>query len=184
VAARQAFEFAHAHRARVADDAALGAPERHVDHSAFPRHPGGQRLHLVERHVGRVADAALRRAQHFVVDHADAFEHLQPSVVHLHGDGGDEDARGRAEEFVEIGVELQHLRGDVEPFHHRLERIFAQERRGLLVDGGFVDVAFKRHMRDTSGCVRQEKGAPSRKRFQRLSCLTVQAKQIKVMYAV
>ena len=61
VAARDALQFAIGKHVRIADDAALGAAERDVDHRAFPGHPGSQRAHFVERHIGRKADAALCR---------------------------------------------------------------------------------------------------------------------------
>ena len=59
---------------RVADDAALGAAERQAHQRALPRHPHRERLDLVERDAGVVADAALRRAARDVVRDALARE--------------------------------------------------------------------------------------------------------------
>ena len=88
VAARDALQFALRQQRGVADDAALGAAERNVDDRAFPGHPGGQRAHFVERHVGREADAALGRAAGDGVLHAIAGEHFDAAVIELHGECG------------------------------------------------------------------------------------------------
>jgi hypothetical protein len=86
VPARHALQLAHRHVERVADHAALRTAERDVDHGALPRHPRGERLHLVERDVQVEADAALGRAARGVVQHADAGEDLHLAVVHHHRD--------------------------------------------------------------------------------------------------
>ena len=86
VAARERLQFAIGEHVRIADHAALAAAERDVDHRAFPGHPGGQRAHFVQRHVGREADAALGRAARDGVLHAIAGEDFQPAVVQLHRD--------------------------------------------------------------------------------------------------
>ncbi len=63
-------------------DAALAAAERDVVQRALVGHPGGQRLHLVERDLLVVADAALVRAENVAVLDAVALEHPVLSVVH------------------------------------------------------------------------------------------------------
>ena len=62
VAAGHALQFAARHLLGIADDAALGAAKGNIDHGAFPGHPTGQRAHFVQRHVRRIAHAALGRA--------------------------------------------------------------------------------------------------------------------------
>ena len=70
--ARHALELAARHRLRVADHAALRAAERQAHQRALPRHPHRERLDLVERDVGVIANAALRRAARDVVRDADS----------------------------------------------------------------------------------------------------------------
>jgi hypothetical protein len=56
-AAGDALELGLAVLAGVELDAALGAAEGDLHHGALPGHPGGERLDLVEVHLGVVADA-------------------------------------------------------------------------------------------------------------------------------
>ena len=58
VAAGELFELGVGEHVGIADDAALAAAERDVDHGAFPGHPGGERAHFVEGDVGGEANAA------------------------------------------------------------------------------------------------------------------------------
>ena len=121
VAARQRLELAAGHPRRVADDAALAAAERHVRDRALPRHPGGERRHFVERDVGVIADAALRRSKRDVVLHAVAGEDLDLAVVHLHR-AGDGDLPLRAgEDLPDAGIETEQPRGAVELLEHCVE---------------------------------------------------------------
>ena len=85
-AARHALELAERHRLRIADDAALRAAERQPHQRALPGHPHRERLHLVERDVRVVADAALRRAARDVVRDAVAGERAHRAVVHRRRD--------------------------------------------------------------------------------------------------
>ena len=125
VAPGQRLELAPRHPRRVADDAALAAAERDVRHRAFPRHPGRQRRHLVERDVGVIADAALGRTERDVVLHAVAGEDLDLPVVHLHrARHGDLPLRVR-QDFPDAGVEPQQPRRSVEFLEHRVENAAA-----------------------------------------------------------
>ena len=129
IAARHAFQLGLRHFARVADHAALAAAEGDVHHRRLPRHPGGQRLHFIQAHIGVVADAALGRAAGDVVLHAVAFEDLERAVVHLGGDGDDHLALRAPQHLAESRFELQvvgrlvelHLGDDVgvQVFLHR-----------------------------------------------------------------
>ena len=74
VAARHPLKFALRHVFRIAGDAALAAAERDVHDRALPGHPGGQRLHFVERDLRMEANAALCRAARRAVLHAIGFE--------------------------------------------------------------------------------------------------------------
>ena len=83
VAARHALELLHRQLLRIAADAALGAAVGQVHRGALDRHPGRQRHHLLERHVGVVAHAALARAARQVVLDPVALEVGDAAVVHL-----------------------------------------------------------------------------------------------------
>ena len=121
VAARQRLELAPRHPRGIADDAALAAAERDVRDGALPRHPGGQRRDLVERHVGVIADAALRRTERDVVLHAVAGEDLDLAVVHLDR-ARDRDLPFRVrEDFPDAGLEAEQPRRSVELLEHRVE---------------------------------------------------------------
>ncbi len=85
-ATRHALELAARHRLRIAHDAALGAAEGQAHQRALPRHPHRERLHLVERDVRVVADAALRRAARDVVRDAPPREGAHRAVVHRRRD--------------------------------------------------------------------------------------------------
>ena len=99
VAPRHTLQFAIGNQRGIADHAALRAAERNVDHRALPGHPGRQRAHFVERHVGRVADAAFARAARDRMLHAIAREYFEPPVVQLHGNVHGDLARRRLAGF-------------------------------------------------------------------------------------
>ena len=121
VAARQRFELAARHPRRIADDAALAAAERDVRDGALPRHPGGQRRHLVERHAGVIADAALGRAERDVVLHAIAGEDLDLAVVHLHRTGHGDLPLGMRQDLPDARLEVEQAGRSVELLQHRPE---------------------------------------------------------------
>ena len=52
VAAGHALQFAHGHRVRIADDAALGTAEGDVHDRALPGHPTGEGADFIEVNVG------------------------------------------------------------------------------------------------------------------------------------
>ena len=83
VAARHALQLLLRQLLRVAADAALGAAVGQVHRRALDRHPGRQRHHLLERHVGVVAHAPLAGAARQVVLDAVALEVGDAAVVHL-----------------------------------------------------------------------------------------------------
>ena len=99
---------------RVDDDAALGAAERNVDHGALPGHPHSERLDLVERDVGVVANATLGRTAVDVVLHAVAGEDAQVTVVHLHGEVARELALDLAQHLAQPRFELDDFGRRVE----------------------------------------------------------------------
>ena len=82
IAAGQPFQLAHRQLFRVAGHAALAAAEGNVDDGALPRHPRGQRLHLIHRDIGVVTDAALGRPAHRAVLYAVAFKPDDLPAVH------------------------------------------------------------------------------------------------------
>ncbi len=118
-----ALQLGLGHALGVADDPALRAAVGNVHRRGLPRHPRGQRLHFVQRDVGVVADAALRRPARHVVLHPKAGEHLHLPVVHLRGDGGFQDALWRAQNLPESEIELQVFRGHIELNLRDAERI-------------------------------------------------------------
>ena len=121
VAAGERLELAPRHARRVADHAALAAAERDVGDRALPGHPRGERRHLVERHVGMKADAALRRAERDVVLHAVPGEHLDLTAVHLHRTRHGDLPLGPRQNFPDAGLEVEDARRSVELLEHGTE---------------------------------------------------------------
>ena len=105
VATRHPFQFALRHVLRVAGDSALGAAERNIHDRAFPRHPRGQRLHLIERDLRVIADAALGGAAHRAVLHAISLEAVNVPVVHADRHCDHEDALGILDHLPGILIE-------------------------------------------------------------------------------
>ena len=132
VASRHTLQLAHRHRGRIANDAALGAPERDVHQRALPRHPGGQRFDFFEGDVEIEANAALGRSTRRVVQHAVAGIDLDLSAVAEDRHGDNDLFFGIAQNLVQAGVEIEQLRRVIEALHHRFERIFLGEE-GLFV---------------------------------------------------
>ena len=114
VASGHALQLAPAHILWVADDPALGATEGDVDHRAFPGHPTGQRPHLVQAHVRRVADAALAGTAGNRVLHPEAGEHLHVAVVHGYGKVHDDLAPRRAQQLPQAFFQVQFARRKIE----------------------------------------------------------------------
>ena len=119
----QALELAHAELTRIADHATLGATERQVHHRAFPGHPGGERLHFLERHREIEPDASLGGAPRRVVQHTISLEDLDLATVHHDGDRDDDLFFGVPEHLVQARLEIEELRGSVEAGHHRFEGV-------------------------------------------------------------
>jgi hypothetical protein len=94
VAARQPLQLLQRQLLRVDADAALGAAEGQVDGGVLDAHPGRQRHHLFQRHVGVVAHAALAGAARQAVLHAVALEVRDAAVVQLDRDVDDQRALG------------------------------------------------------------------------------------------
>jgi hypothetical protein len=97
VAPRHALQFLQRQLLRVDADAALGAAVGQVDGGVLDAHPGRQRHHLFQRHVGVVAHAALAGAAAQVVLHAVALEVRDIAVVQFDGDVDDQRALGALE---------------------------------------------------------------------------------------
>jgi hypothetical protein len=87
--ARDTPDLASRKLARVAADAALRTPVGKPEQRALPGHPHRERGALAEIHLGVVADAALRRAEHRGVLNAVGRERANGPVVELHGQGQD-----------------------------------------------------------------------------------------------
>src|SRR2546429_164181 len=107
-------------------------PERDVHECALPGHPGGERLHFLERHVEIEPDPPLGRTAGGVVEHPVARVDLQLARIAQHGDRHDDLFFGVAEDLVEPGIEVQKLGRVIEALHHRLERVVFREERVLI----------------------------------------------------
>ena len=114
VAARHALELRLRHFRRIADHAALRAAKGNVDDRAFPRHPGGQCAHLVQRNLGGKADAALAWPAHRRMQHAIARVDFDLAVVERHGNVDGDFAFGIPHVAVDSLFEVEFLRGDFE----------------------------------------------------------------------
>ena len=121
IAAGQRLQLAARHLRGIADDAALSAAERNVGDGAFPRHPGGQRRHLVKRDAGVVPDAALGGAKRDVVLHAKAGEHFDLAVVHLYRARHDDLPLGAGEDFPDARLEAEDPGCSIEFLQHLVE---------------------------------------------------------------
>ena len=109
VPAGEALELALRESLRVTDDAALRPAEGEAHQGALPGHPHRERLHLVERDVGVVADAALGRPARDVVRHAEALEHADRAVVHRDRDRDLDGLLALGEDADEVRVEREDL---------------------------------------------------------------------------
>ncbi len=114
VTARHALQLAPAHRLGVADHSALGAAEGNIHHRALPCHPAGQCAHLIQRHIRRVADAALARAARNVMLHAKARENVDHAVVERHREVHNDLALRRAQHLPQPFVQIQLARRKIE----------------------------------------------------------------------
>src|SRR5205085_10460814 len=157
VTARHAFEFAGRHLLWIADDSALGAAKRHIDHSAFPRHPGGERAYFVERDVRCVADSAFGWPTSEVVLHAIAFEDLYAAGVHFGGNVDLQLAVRNAQDGVQIRIEVEQLCGAIESRHHRLKRVLFFDLADIVkitggIHCGHWSLSIKTRLRSSSRC--------------------------------
>ncbi len=113
VAARHALQFAQRHVLRIAGYSALGAAEGNVDHRALPRHPGGQRLYLVESHLRVVADAALGGSAHRAVLNAISLKAMNVPVIHAHRHSHGQNPFGILDHLPNIVAEPHCVSGSI-----------------------------------------------------------------------
>src|SRR5207249_2515940 len=130
VAPGESLQLAFAQVLGVADHPALGAAEGEPGDGALPGHPHGQRLDLVKGDVGVIADAALGRSPGDVVLDAEALEHPNRAVVHLHREVDDELALDLPEDGAHAGVEPVELSSLVELPLRVAPRILGDSRWG------------------------------------------------------
>ena len=112
--ARHALELAERHRARIAAHASLRAAVRQPEERALPGHPHRERGALAERHLGVVADSALRRPGDARVLHAVAREDDAFPAVHPHGDRDDRRALRIAQALGDVVRDAGDRNGLVE----------------------------------------------------------------------
>ena len=94
----------------------FAAAERDIHDRALPGHPGCQRAHFVQRHVGSEANAALgRTARNRVLD-AIAGEHFQTTVIELNRNGDGEFSRRSTKYLLQTFVEIHQLGRFVKPW--------------------------------------------------------------------
>ncbi len=135
VAARHPLELARGELPRVADDAALRAAERQVHQRALPRHRHRERLDLVERDVGVVADPALRRPARDVVRDAPAGEDADGAVVHRGRDRDLDRLLALLEHVDEVIGDPEHGRDVPELAPRELERVLLQVAPPAMATG-------------------------------------------------
>ena len=111
---RHVLELVERQLVRVDDDAALRAAERDVDHGAFPGHPHRERLDLVQRDVGVVANAALGGSAVDVVLHAVTREDACVAVVELDRKVTGELALNLAQDLAKPRLQLDQPCGLIE----------------------------------------------------------------------
>ena len=120
---REMFDFVGRHLLGVAGDAAFAAAERNIHHGAFPGHPRGESLNLVERHPGMEANAPFGRAARGVVLDAVAFKATDFAVVHPHGHRDRENTLRGAHHSADVVVEIEDIGGHFEVLHGQLVRV-------------------------------------------------------------
>ena len=113
-ATRHALELAERHRARIAAHASLRTSVRQAEKRALPGHPHRERGAFAERHLGVVADAALRRPRDARVLHAIARKDDALPAVHAHGDRDDRRALRIAQALGDVVRDAGDRHGLVE----------------------------------------------------------------------
>jgi hypothetical protein len=101
-------------------------------------------LHLVDRDVGVVADAALRRTARDVVRDAITLEGPRRPVVHADRDRDLERLLALAEHGDEVLIDFEGRADAAELLARQLERILAQVRRCRYVNRSHVVAPFLR----------------------------------------
>ena len=121
VPSRQTVELAHAQRAGVALDAALGAAERDIDQRGLPGHERreGADLFLISLRV--VPHASLVRSPHAVVLDPVAIEHFERSVVHPDRDRDVQLPPRASEQAADAVSQSQTLGGPIEEYVYPVE---------------------------------------------------------------
>ena len=107
VAPGDSLQLAFAQNLRIADHAALAAAKRDVHDGAFPRHPGRESAHFVERNIGSKTDAALGRAACNRMLNAISGEYFNPAVVQGDGDVDGQFHGGSAQHLPHAIIETE-----------------------------------------------------------------------------
>src|SRR5438874_458131 len=128
VTTSHAFQLAHGHLVRIANDATLCAAEWNIHYGTFPGHPTGESPHLVERDIRRIANASFRGSARYGMLHTKSGKDFEFAIVHRNRDVDDELAVGVLQNFPQAFIQIEFLRGEV-------------EARGLRLPG--IDLLFK-----------------------------------------
>src|SRR5262249_6251174 len=117
-----------AHLSRAPTPAAFRPPERQVHDRALPVHPRRERLYFLERHLHVEPNTAFGGAARRIVEHAVTGEHLDFAVVHHHRHGHGDLLLGVPKHLVQPWLQIQQLRGPIEPRHHGLKWVLLIEK--------------------------------------------------------
>src|SRR5579863_7595519 len=125
VAPCQTLELGFRKRRRIDRDATLCSAEGDVDNRALDRHVGGERLYLVDVHLGMKADPTLARTARRAVMDTPAGVDLDLSVVATDGDRDLQDTLRLDDHLDKTVVEAEQVRRVVDPFPNRLPGLLA-----------------------------------------------------------
>ena len=130
ISARETLYFALRHLARIANNAALAAPERNIDERAFPRHPRCQCAYRIDRFIRMKANPTFGWAARIVILHAETLKDLDRTVVHLDRQGHVDLAQRPTQQFMNCRVELENRRRLIELLLSDAKRIILRIRTG------------------------------------------------------
>src|SRR5579884_2843909 len=98
----------------IADDAPFSAAIGDSDHGAFPAHPHSQRLHLIQRHLGAVANAALSRTAIHVMLNTITCKRPDSTIVEPYGEMNGKLAFRLSQNLAHILREVKLISGSFE----------------------------------------------------------------------
>ena len=94
---------------RIANHTALGPAEGHFHQGTFPSHQRGQSSDFFDRDVGMIANTALARAQHSIMQDPVAAKRLNRAIFHLDGKANRQCALRQLEEFDQASLQAAEM---------------------------------------------------------------------------